>query len=434
MPDSPQKLIQLTPEQERILSHAPNRSARIIAFAGTGKTTTLAQYAESWSTPSLFLAFNAHIAKGAMKSLPQITSPQTLHSLAYQQLNIRSLGQRLHSNFDQKLLEHYAKKHSIPTGFEPTLWYQHLLYILKNYLESDQTDIIGKTPVNQDHHGMPELLRQAADIADELINYHRHDKPVCHDQYLKRFQFVGTIPDEFRYIMIDEAQDLNPVIIQILKQSDRPVIIVGDPWQSIYRYRGSINALDSFEGLATYYLSQSFRFGSDLARISNQILKSCAHPPEHQLRGNPMTHTEIIPYTDLPDDPITIIGRTNKKLKETIIARNQPYSLHGKILNLNEGINSAKDEHQDSSTDAWLHAHQHRASPTISHFTTCHGSKGLEWSTVAILDDFESGNGKSRLTLSNIRQEEIHLLYVAVTRAKHKLYLPASFLTAILRD
>lgn len=36
------------------------------------------------------------------------------------------------------------------------------------------------------------------------------------------------------YIMVDEAQDLNPVILGVLRSMQCPVIYVGDPYQQIF--------------------------------------------------------------------------------------------------------------------------------------------------------------------------------------------------------
>lgn len=63
-------------------------------------------------------------------------------------------------------------------------------------------------------------------------------------------------------------------------------------------------------------------------------------------------------------------------------------------------------------------------------FSTAHKSKGMEWDTVVLLDDFiptlVSG------PISGEAQEERNLLYVAVTRAKRKLIInPACYYTLL---
>lgn len=63
-------------------------------------------------------------------------------------------------------------------------------------------------------------------------------------------------------------------------------------------------------------------------------------------------------------------------------------------------------------------------------FSTAHKSKGMEWDTVVLMDDFiptlVSG------MISGEAQEERNLLYVAVTRAKRKLIInPACYYTLL---
>jgi superfamily I DNA/RNA helicase len=52
---------------------------------------------------------------------------------------------------------------------------------------------------------------------------------------------LRLVPESALYL--DEAQDANPVTLAILQAQGRPTVWVGDPWQSVYRFRGSVNAL-----------------------------------------------------------------------------------------------------------------------------------------------------------------------------------------------
>lgn len=57
------------------------------------------------------------------------------------------------------------------------------------------------------------------------------------------------------------------------------------------------------------------------------------------------------------------------------------------------------------------------------HFITMHGSKGLEYRTVFVVDVCEGIIPYSKAVLDKQIEEERRLFYVAVTRAKEKLYL-----------
>uniref|UniRef100_A0A452QSX6 F-box DNA helicase 1 n=1 Tax=Ursus americanus TaxID=9643 RepID=A0A452QSX6_URSAM len=78
--------IQLTHEQQLILSHKmePLQVVKIMAFAGTGKTSTLVKYAEKWSESRfLYVTFNKSIAKQAELVFPSNVICKTFHSMAY---------------------------------------------------------------------------------------------------------------------------------------------------------------------------------------------------------------------------------------------------------------------------------------------------------------------------------------------------------------
>src|SRR5204862_2671312 len=55
-------------------------------------------------------------------------------------------------------------------------------------------------------------------------------------------QVLGGLQDRFTYILIDEYQDTNHaqyIIAHALAQKYRNICVVGDPDQSIYRWRGA---------------------------------------------------------------------------------------------------------------------------------------------------------------------------------------------------
>ena len=74
-------------------------------------------------------------------------------------------------------------------------------------------------------------------------------------------------------LMIDEGQDMNPAMLEVFKEQNTTKIIVGDPNQQIYMFRGAVNALGSIEAKYTYHLTQSFRFGPQIAFAANTCLQ-----------------------------------------------------------------------------------------------------------------------------------------------------------------
>src|SRR5690606_22472731 len=80
----------------------------------------------------------------------------------------------------------------------------------------------------------------------------------------------------FHTVIFDEAQDANPIMLQLLKNqytTGSKVIMLGDRHQSIYEFRGAVNAMDHLpDGAAVLPLTQSRRFGPRTAWLANRVL------------------------------------------------------------------------------------------------------------------------------------------------------------------
>src|SRR5690606_22415144 len=73
-----------------------------------------------------------------------------------------------------------------------------------------------------------------------------HEMPITHDGYLKQYQL--SLPDlsgQYTTILLDEAQDTNPVTNHIVCQQKCKLVYTGDMHQQIYRFRGADNAMES---------------------------------------------------------------------------------------------------------------------------------------------------------------------------------------------
>src|SRR6185312_450400 len=94
--------------------------------------------------------------------------------------------------------------------------------------------------------------------------------PEAREQWQKRF----------RYVLVDEYQDTNHAqyrLLQILGEKHHNVMAVGDPDQSIYRFRGAdIRNIMEFErdfpGTRTIPLEQNYRSTNTILRASNSVI------------------------------------------------------------------------------------------------------------------------------------------------------------------
>lgn len=77
---------------------------------------------------------------------------------------------------------------------------------------------------------------------------------------------------EVDFILFDEAQDSDSVMLSVLsRQRHAQIIYVGDPYQQIYEWRGAINAMASISA-PERAPTESFRSGSTFAVLASRIL------------------------------------------------------------------------------------------------------------------------------------------------------------------
>jgi superfamily I DNA/RNA helicase len=277
-----------------------------------------------------------------------------------------------------------------------------------------------------------------------------------HDTYLKLYQ-LSNPKLNYDILYIDEVQDSNQVMLDIVLKQKCKTILVGDSYQSIYQFRGAVNALERIQA-PTLHLSQSFRFGQDLADVANSIIK-----PNNPIKG--FKHTTVLSaegkdITELPEGSC-LLFRTNMALMITaidLISQGIYVDVPNNISGAKQAISSAlalksgdmknvKHQHlipfstwyefkESSKDDPELSALYNitkgserelreklnmlnRNDPTLSKYVlrTAHGSKGLEWNTVMVMNDFSDD---PETYLKN--QQEANLLYVATTRAMNTCY------------
>src|SRR3954469_8105990 len=293
--------------------------------------------------------------------------------------------------------------------------------------------------------------------------------PLEHDAYLKLWPLQGArLPAGGAALYLDEAQDANPVMVAVLAAQQRPTVWVGDPWQSIYRFRGSVDALRAIDA-SQRYLSRSWRFGEGLAEVARAILAHTDQPPLVPLHGHPGLATTLGPVRP----PCAELCRTNAGLFEAavrgraglrVVGGLEPLArlvLGGWRLYLGEpapevpalarfrGWDELLEEAGDGR-DPELRflvrvvAHYGRALPglvadlrrrAVSHpdaadrvLATAHKAKGLEWAEVRLAPDFPTlpeldaadPDGMPRLARGE-RDQQLHLLYGAATRPGRRL-------------
>ncbi|MFE7276506.1 UvrD-helicase domain-containing protein [Streptomyces sp. NPDC057623] len=459
--------------------HAGNHLA-LQAGAGTGKTTTLTLLAHATTRRGRYLAYNRAIAQDARARFPNTVQCKTAHALAYAAVGHRytrrlnaprrpawQTGQALGITKALRIGEREVTQKALSNATLRTVTqFCHTAdeAITRHHVPRlrglDDTDLHAQLAA----HIVPFARKAWADLQHPEDGAVRYD----HDHYLKAWALTQPrIQADF--LLLDEAQDTNPVVEQIfLAQRDHAqLVMVGDSAQAIYQWRGAKDVMTGFDG-TQLTLSQSFRFGPDLAAEANRWLHLADAPI--RLTGTPAVPTELGPVTH----PDAVLCRTNvgamaqvmtlmtagcrvalagggdslqalalaaRDLKEGRRTHHpelilfprwgdlQDYAAHDPAgRDLQPLVNLVDTHGTDAILDAVARlAPEPHAQVTVS---TAHKAKGREWARVLIADDFARPNDNAADEQTGatrppdpIDDAEARLAYVAVTRTRQRLDL-----------
>ncbi len=92
---------------------------------------------------------------------------------------------------------------------------------------------------------------------------------------------LGTVRSRYRYLLVDEFQDTNPVqsaLIGLLAEGHRNVTVVGDDDQSIYRFRGAaisniLDFRDRYPGARTVVLRRNYRSTAPILDAAHRLIR-----------------------------------------------------------------------------------------------------------------------------------------------------------------
>lgn len=337
-----------------------------------------------------------------------------------------------------------------------------------------------------DHHDIePESedadLTRAIEISRMLLGWSNEDRHrVDFDDMLYIAVRDRLSLPKFDFIFVDEAQDTNMIQREILRMIMRPnarMVAVGDPAQAIYGFRGadarSLALIGSEFNARTLPLSISYRCAASVVKYAQQWvdhIQARDDAPEGEVNRRGMDWS---PEDFAPNDlvvcrktaplislafkcirfnvPVQVMGRDIGQGLKALIKKMNPKSLEhleeklnaymerevakarkeeneqkveqiqdkvGSLLYLIEAL--AEDRRDLKSLDIGID-YLFKDKNNAVKLATIHKSKGLEADTVWWLDFDQCPAQWARQPWQ--KQEEIHLCYVAATRAKNTLNL-----------
>lgn len=452
--------------------NAKEQHIAIQAYSGTGKTTTMLEYVKAHPNERiLFLVYNKAMANDFTERLKGINcccEIKTIHALAYRWFMRNYLSKQL-GNITVLDIKNYINNNRL--SYED---YSKIKFYFDMFLSSSLDNPLKLKPLE-------DWDKKLLVYVNKLWDYYSKDSfVISHNIYLKLFQ-LNKIKLDYDTIILDECNDINECMLNIVVNNlDKKVIVVGDSYQMINAFNFNTNGLQILKenyGFKEYKLTDSFRIGEDIAKVSSKYLSNM-YNENIDFNGLGKTKITDIELRDgMPNNPIYILCRTRlgglkfiysyiKRFRsrkvyyvgglnsfkindiEKMIKSNGNIFLNGKKYNvkelkrmINEGLRDIEIIRtvqmydfccQDSKVLERL-----RQSETTDKseanviLLTAHQSKGLTLNNVIIADDFkdsidlkiENDLEYEHNYLERMANAEVNLLYVALTRATNKLDL-----------
>jgi F-box protein, helicase, 18 len=480
-----------TEEQQAILD-ATGRVLLVNARAGTGKTATLRMIASAHPDRKiLYLVFNRKAREEAEDKFPGNVRVKTIHALAFDakwkdQVGPCTVADLLPAFKGRKSTHQLAAlSHDFLEFFmnSPFPKVEPALEVFqKEYLGnvSDEVKRLFQNSGDRVVKGCREIMRQ----------WKRQERPCPHDFYLKLFHSEGRFYDmlnRFAMVLMDEGQDLSPIMLDALEHCRKRIVIVGDTHQQVYRFRYAIDAMKRFPFDEQRDLTMSFRFGREIAEIASLLIREAKDEKDFKIRGNPRKSSSVGFYTDLPrpkqGEPCAILSRTNLAVFEKALAlrsRGIPMSLEGNvgaILYRILDVHWLSIRQHDKIRDSFIQSFKELESletyakdlddfqlagiakvvrqyarllpgvvfemmnvsksgngdqnPKAVILSTVHGAKGREYDRVYIDGDLAASLSRPEAFLTGTFGDEANIAYVGFTRAIRELHLPPDFKTIL---
>lgn len=176
----------------------------------------------------------------------------------------------------------------------------------------------------------------------------------CYELLKERPDILALWQQKFKYILIDEFQDINRVqyeIIKLLAAPENNLFIVGDDDQSIYRFRGAkpeimLNFEKDYPNASRVLLNINYRSTENIVKYAGRVIKNNKSRFEKEIiSNNPEGSVPVIQnFKELAEENMQVVttlrayhdkGIEYKDMAVLFRTSTQPRALVNKLMDFN---------------------------------------------------------------------------------------------------
>ena len=138
---------------------------------------------------------------------------------------------------------------------------------------------------------------------------------------LQNDRVASRMSDRFKYVLVDEAQDMNDVQYEIAKSiaSHGNIFFVGDPNQSIFSWRGArpekLNCINmDFDEVSKIVLPRNYRSTPQILSVAEKLIRHNDNASDVELISNQKDGSEVV-YSEFRDrdrEADAVVGKLHR--------------------------------------------------------------------------------------------------------------------------
>lgn len=440
--------------EQYVAAHHMDGPMLVLAGPGSGKTHLLVERIRMMIEESHILPENILVITFSQKAARQMQARflrsvegrsypvtfGTFHAVFYHILQeFDPKINRLITQEEQRTFLRKAVRSSAPAN---DLYYSDddedtVLGLISSYKNFGEEEFLKRGP------GKDMTIRELDDLHKVYENYNRIVRDehlidfddmilLCREVLYRHEYFLRRWQERFCYFLVDEFQDINEAqydVLRLLAGDRMNVFAVGDDDQSIYGFRGARpelmkKFLHQYIGCKQVTLTMNYRCCANVIGAADTVIRHNTdridRPMQHPAASDSKGIVKIIntESTDVQAAFVCdMIERLRKeegyRLKDIAVLYRSDHCAK-LFVKMAEKRGIAIRRNKENTE---------KKAPDMLNVMTAHASKGLEFACVFIIG-LQEGLFPHHKNLSGIgAEEERRLMYVAMTRARQRLYM-----------